>query len=67
MDLVAYWIYASLQSVFIVSVMGIKGLPSRWLALMFFTIAAPIATAMLVYIGMGYVISWLQSSPNQEE
>ena len=61
MDVIAYWIYASLQSVCIVAMFDIRGEPKRMVALAFFTLFAPLATAMLAYLAMGKFLDWMQA------
>ena len=60
MDVIAYWIYASLQALLIVVLFEVKGDLKRAVSLGFFTIIAPAATAMIAYLAMGKLIDWLQ-------
>ena len=62
MDQLAYWIYAVLQAVIVVVYFNIKENVQRHVALIFFTVAAPITTAMIAYFAIGKLFDWLQTS-----
>lgn len=65
MAMVAYLIYAFLQSIIVVAMIGVKSGPLRVCSMAFSTLLAPVATIFALFAGVDALISWLQEPKNQ--